>query len=392
MEVLSCPFCYQDLKVEERPTPRHQDLWFLRCTGCEAEFPVFLERPILVPKGVEGWLSAIDQAVGWLGPRRAGIVSLAWLAEQFGSGRKPEDLVRWKAIPWKGRSRDEWIELVRNLREEAETRRSGKWFEETERRRNMLESALAPIAGTAEERPILDEFAERVLQARPLRLLDVASGGGFAVTRILAHMKEVEYVAAVEKDLRCLWGIQYKADYVARRSKIGEAGLRFEAVGADARQLPFRDESFDFASLYHGLGEICGVGDVLREVHRILETGGRFQLSFHDAKLANYGPPEDVKSLLDDLTRRGLGLSEQEKDFIAANLPKLVKEEFLEFLEAADLFINLDHLEKQAKECGFEIIEKHIHRGVPSRSRRAPPDFIILLRKATKQKRVFSKV
>jgi len=375
LDILACPFCKGDLVRIEELITFLPDLEFLRCTKCKAEFPIFLERPILVPKGVEGWLSAIDQAVCWSGPPRADIISLAWLGEQLELGRDLKSLVKWKSMSWRERSRNEWIGLLESLREKAEERRSGRWFMKTERRRRLLESSLAPLPSIASERSTLDEFVAIAVETEPLRLIDVASGGGFAISRILANLDKIEYAVAVEKDLKCLWSIQYKVEYVAQRTKIGRKGLRFEAVGADARKLPFRDESFDFATMYHSLGEICGVSDVLLQVHRVLEPGGRFLLSFHDVELANYVPPEEVKSLIESFKKRRVPLTTQELNYIERNLPKLDRQRFLEFLEAADLFINLQHLEKKVKECGFVIVKRYFH--VMNEKR----DFILMLKK-----------
>lgn len=152
-------------------------------------------------------------------------------------------------------------------------------------------------------------------------------------------------------------------------------GLRFEAVGADARRLPFKDESFDFATMYHSLGEVCGISDVLVQVHRVLEPGGRFLISFHDEEMANYVPPERVKPLVEEFKKRKVPLTAQEMKYIEANLPKLDRRRFLEFLEEADLFINLRRLERKTRECGFVIVERHFH---PRNGKR---DFILMLEK-----------
>ncbi len=369
LDVLICPVCHGGL-VREGPQHNNAGYSWLRCFVCEAEYPIFLDRPILVPWGVEEWYSSIDQAVGWQGPTRSDTESMAWLGEQCRNGMSLKTLVRWRSRPWTIYSREEWIRTLERLRQKAERTRSGEAFT-GEIRKKMLEEPLAPIPEAG--RPILDEFAARVINAKPRRWLDLASGGGFAFARILAHIEGIDRAVAVEKTVSPLWQIQHRADHVATiKSK---RGLQVETVGGDARRLPFRDESFDLTTTYHSLGEICGIGDVLCEAHRVLEKHGKFQLSFHDTDKDGYVPPSRVSEIIKYLTER---LSRESLEYVAEHLPQLDERAFGEFLEEADLFVNLDHLKDQLHSIGFNILECRLH---PVHRRYVKNDFILLAQK-----------
>ena len=118
------------------------------------------------------------------------LASKAWLGEQLESGKHLKQLVVWRSLPWRGRNRREWVKVLEDLRKQAEYRGSGEWFKEKNRWQSMLEWPLLPLPQNAEDRSMLDEFAARVVNARPRRLLDVASGGGFGLVHSLAHIIE----------------------------------------------------------------------------------------------------------------------------------------------------------------------------------------------------------
>ena len=249
------------------------------------------------------------------------------------------------------------------MREHTEDTRNGEY----------LEWLLTPPPKKVEERSVLDEFAARVIRSRPRRVLDVASGGGWGLSRSLTHTVDLEYVVAMDRDLKCVWLIQHRVERMGCSSYC-------EATGADARILPFKDESFDFATSYHSVHAICGISDVLVEVHRVLAPGGRFQLSGHNLELANYVEPERVESAVESLSKY---VSSDTLEYVQTYLPKLGKQEFRDFLEAADLFINLEYLMTQVQDCGFRIVDCYFHPVdvKPGRTRTFKDDFIMLLEK-----------
>lgn len=61
---------------------------------------------------------------------------------------------------------------------------------------------------------------------------------------------------------------------VAARKAAGDAGRTLPFVEGDALRLPFTDESFEVVTIAFGLRNLAGVGEGLRELHRVLKPGG----------------------------------------------------------------------------------------------------------------------
>ena len=61
------------------------------------------------------------------------------------------------------------------------------------------------------------------------------------------------------------------------RQKIEDRGLdrRITLISDDAMRLPFKDESFDAVTIAFGIRNVLDTGQTLREMHRVLRSGGR---------------------------------------------------------------------------------------------------------------------
>ncbi|NOQ23647.1 MAG: hypothetical protein GQ565_13500 [Candidatus Aegiribacteria sp.] len=79
-----------------------------------------------------------------------------------------------------------------------------------------------------------------VQRTDPEDLIDLLSGGGYGVTHQAFQNSELKRIAAVERDLNCLWSMQYRFKYIGQNSIS-------EAIGGDVRRLPIASESFDTA-------------------------------------------------------------------------------------------------------------------------------------------------
>jgi len=62
---------------------------------------------------------------------------------------------------------------------------------------------------------------------------------------------------------------------------------RPELIRADALNLPFSDASFDLVTISYGLRNLAGVENGLKEMHRVLKTGGR-------ALILDFGKPRNA--------------------------------------------------------------------------------------------------
>lgn len=61
---------------------------------------------------------------------------------------------------------------------------------------------------------------------------------------------------------------------IAARKAAGDAGRTLPFIEGDALRLPFADESFEVVTIAFGLRNLAGVGEGLRELHRVLKPGG----------------------------------------------------------------------------------------------------------------------
>ncbi|MFA6132919.1 MAG: class I SAM-dependent methyltransferase [Phycisphaerae bacterium] len=118
------------------------------------------------------------------------------------------------------------------------------------------------------------EVEEMVCQVRnlsPHSVVDLASGGGWFISRLLHNCRSIQRTISVERDLRCLWTLQYKF-------RVAKAEQRADAVGGDVRALPLMTEAFDVATCSNAFGELAGISTMFQEAHRVLRPGGHFLL------------------------------------------------------------------------------------------------------------------
>jgi SAM-dependent methyltransferase len=123
--------------------------------------------------------------------------------------------------------------------------------------------------------------------APPKRVLDVGTGTGLGAFAVASRFPEADIV-----------GVDLSQDMVeeARRKAPPELAERLRFEQADASQLPFRDESFDFVAL----GNMIPFFD---ELARVLAPGGRLLVAFSSgAETPIYVPPERLRA---ELGRRG---------------------------------------------------------------------------------------
>jgi len=96
------------------------------------------------------------------------------------------------------------------------------------------------------------------------RVLDVACGTG-DLSLVLARAGEAQVV-----------GLDFcrpMLEIARRKTETDSRAIPF--VEGDALRLPFADETFDAATIAFGLRNLAGVSDGLKELRRILRTGGR---------------------------------------------------------------------------------------------------------------------
>ncbi|MCC8417855.1 MAG: bifunctional demethylmenaquinone methyltransferase/2-methoxy-6-polyprenyl-1,4-benzoquinol methylase UbiE [Rickettsia endosymbiont of Bryobia graminum] len=103
-------------------------------------------------------------------------------------------------------------------------------------------------------------------------ILDVASGSGDIAFRIIERSKMRNIMTNIT-----LSDINTDMLEVARSKAIDKnilTGLNY--ITADAENLPFEDNSFDYYTIAFGIRNVSDINKVLREAHRVLKPMGKF--------------------------------------------------------------------------------------------------------------------
>jgi ubiquinone/menaquinone biosynthesis C-methylase UbiE len=115
------------------------------------------------------------------------------------------------------------------------------------------------------------------------RLLEVGPGTGYYSLPVAGWLSPDGSLDVVDVQAEML-------DHTLRRAR--EAGIgNIRPTRADARELPFRDDTFDGAYLVTVLGEIPDQDAALRELRRVVRQGGRIVVGelFGDPHMVTHG-------------------------------------------------------------------------------------------------------
>ena len=312
LEYLRCPECLGQLTIHQT-VKRNGDIksGIMECAGCSNQYPVIIGRPVLLPSGqVNCWQAPIDEALGVQpGTPVNGLLSLNKL-NNMGVDEAIEKF-RKRSVNSNLTESDPNV-VTKELLGKARYRDSGEWF----KHKGRTERLLTFSAESGINSDIFRDFMNTVQKTKPESLIDLLSGGGYGVTHQVFQNRELKRIAAVERDLKCLWNIQYRFKYIGRNSIS-------EAISGDVRQLPIASESFDTAMTCRGLVELQGISRFLKEVNRVLKEG-----CYYIAQYSENPVTFDILSL-SDLKR---------------------------FAEAADLYAGHDQFISAAEKVGFKII------------------------------------
>lgn len=364
-----CPACRGSLDWESLGPEDSQlkDLFFVVCTQCDAEYPLWLERPLLIDKQcLRRWAPPIYEALDRK-ERHSIYESVAWLSTMIRE-RGLEECLSWVRQDLEHIEEPmDWHVTLKNLEPDIKLRKSRKWFDENNQHHRMLERPMAPMPSQAEQRSLVDEFVYTTLQARPRRLLDVASGGGFNLSRTLGVGAELEFAVGTDRELKCLWTHTYRLAYMGKRDIS-------EVVGANVRQLPFADEVFDYATTWNSFTEICGIKKMLREVFRVLTSNGGFQIAYRRSSKIGQHDEAELERISKELAEH-TDLDCVEIESIMANLRSISRKDYEQFARAADLFIDEEDFLEKAERTGFRI--EHVAHHLAE----TDDNFIAVLRK-----------
>jgi ubiquinone/menaquinone biosynthesis C-methylase UbiE len=141
-----------------------------------------------------------------------------------------------------------------------------------------------------------------ILEPRPgERLLEVGPGTGYYSLPVAGWLTPGGSLDVLDVQQEML-------DHTVRRAS--EAGIEnIAGTLADARELPFEDDSFDGAYLVTVLGEIPGQDAALRELRRVVRPGGRIVVGelFGDPHMVTHGALASRAEAAGLLVERKLG-------------------------------------------------------------------------------------
>jgi len=99
-------------------------------------------------------------------------------------------------------------------------------------------------------------------------LIDVAGGTGDIAFRFLNRLKDEGKVTIVDRNEQML--LEGKSRYT-----VSFKNNNIEWICADAMELPFSDESFDYFTISFGIRNVLDIKKCLEEAYRVLKLGGR---------------------------------------------------------------------------------------------------------------------
>ncbi len=319
LKYLGCPECKSELETENIRTWKGDiRSGHLKCRRCGLSFPIVVGRPVLMTAGsIDHWKAPVDEALGIDAPVlpplsiprlvSLGIDEALKMAEAERVRQSIQTNTKMKSIP----------EIPEAVIEKMKYRDSGEWFKKGSRAERHLKFPWKD----GDPSDSFNIFMKTIVDTEATSLLDLASGGGSAVSHQVFLNGGLEQTLSVERDLKCLGNIQYRFRY-AGRSRTSEA------VGGDVRKLPVRTEGIDTIMMLMALPEIHGITIVLKEAYRVLKKGGYFII------------------LVMELPFNG--------DLISLS-------EFVRFAEETDLYSGYEKFQSDAEGCGFRIIEsEHI--------------------------------
>ena len=192
-----------------------------------------------------------------------------------------------------------------------------------------------------------DEFVSNIPNLNS-RILDMAGGTGDIAFKIkeraIAQGKNPEIVVSdINKDML----------EICQNRAIDKNYLdNFETLVADAEDLPFEDNSFDYYTISFGIRNMLCIERTLEEAYRVLKPGGKF-LCLEFSKVQN-----DIMRPL--------------YDFYSFNLIPIIgskiadnKEAYRYLAESISLFPDQEDFKRMIQETGFENVEyKNLTFGV----------------------------
>lgn len=286
------------------------------------------------PAMPQRWMAAYDEAIGWDGEPRNIERFLVWLRDVGIDGASQAvsahaSAVEGVATP--GGAGIWSICVTPQFRRRARYRLSGQWFGAVstrvpisdgahKRSWGLLEQPATPIPRRKEQRNVMEQMIFQSRRLKPETILDLCSGGGFHIARMLSQLVSFKLAVSTDRALdEAIWIQQYVFRYLG-------FGARADSVGTDVRMLPLRNSSFDLATCFHGLFEMQDTSRMLREANRVICPGGHLVIGGY-----REWPYQDSASILPN----GLTRLDLRRFSDAADIHHVEFDQFLSRVDAA---------------------------------------------------------
>ena len=152
----------------------------------------------------------------------------------------------------------------RKVNRDEKQRLVNKVFESVAFRYDLMNDLMSAGLHRLWKDTLIDWLAPR----KNKHLIDVAGGTGDISFRFLNRLKDEGKVTIVDRNEQML--LEGKSRYT-----VSFKNNNIEWICADAMELPFSDESFDYFTISFGIRNVLDIKKCLEEAYRVLKPGGR---------------------------------------------------------------------------------------------------------------------
>jgi len=207
-------------------------------------------------------------------------------------------------------------------------------FDSIARNYDKTNEALSFYLNRRWNQTLIDEL---LLPAKPKKFLDLCCGTGAIAFNYLKKTKEPVCAYLLDFSEEMLKQARSAAD------KLGMERHQLIYLQADAQKIPLTSSEVSCVTLAYGIRNVADPRECIREVHRILEPGGRFgilELTQPKNRLLKWGHQFYLRSLVPWIGKL-LTSNEQAYQYLTNSIQVFIPPEQLESLLREEGFIDI---------------------------------------------------